>query len=42
MRFIFEIDVNVLVAQLDPSETDLLESLVIRWIAVIQLSDFQV
>ena len=37
-----EMDVNVLVAQLNWSATDLPGSLVMRWIAYIRLFDFEV
>ena len=37
-----EMDVNVLVAQLNQSATDLPGSLVMRWIAYIRLFDFEV
>lgn len=42
MKFIFETDANVLVIQLNQLGTDLLGTLVIRWIAWIQLFDFEV
>ena len=42
VRFILETDANVLVAQLNRSGTDLPGALVTRWIAWIQLFDFEV
>src|SRR5436190_14929007 len=42
VHFILETDVNVLVAQLNRSVTDLPGSLVMRWIAYIRLFDFEV
>ena len=40
--FVLETDANVLVAQLNRSATDLLGSLVTRWIAYIRLFNFEV
>ena len=42
MRFIIEIDVNTLIAQLNCSVADLLEILMIRWLAWIRLFNFNV
>ena len=42
VRFILETDANALVAQLNRSGTDLPGALVTRWIAWIQLFDFEV
>lgn len=42
IRFILETDASVLIAQLNQSRTDLPGALVIRWIAWIQLFDFEV
>ena len=42
VKFILETDANVLVAQLNRSGTDLPGALVTRWIAWIQLFDFEV
>ncbi len=42
IHFILETDVSVLVAQLKCSATDLPGALVTRWIAYIQLFDFEV
>ena len=42
VRFVLETDANVLVAQLNRSGTDLPGALVTRWIAWIQLFDFEV
>ncbi len=41
MRFILETDANVLVAQLNRLKTDLPGALVTRWIALMQLFDFE-
>ena len=42
MRFILEIDANILITQLNCSGTDLPGALVTRWIAWIQLFDFEI
>lgn len=42
VRFIFKTDASVLVAQLNRSATDLPGALFTRWIAWIQLLDFEV
>jgi hypothetical protein len=42
VHFVLETDANVLVAQLNCSATDLPGALVTRWIAYIQLFDFEV
>ena len=42
MHFILETDANVLVSQLNGAGTDVPEALVVRWIAWIQLFDFEV
>src|SRR5580700_10075875 len=41
-HFVIETDANILVAQLNKSATDLPGALVTRWIAYIQLFDFEV
>ena len=42
MRFIIEIDVNILIAQLNRSAVDFSEILMICWLAWIRLFDFNV
>ena len=42
MRFIIEIDVNILIAQFNRSAVDLSEALRIRWLTWIRLFNFDV
>ena len=42
MRFIIEIDINILIVQLNRSVADLSEILMIRWLTWIRLFDFNV